>query len=228
MYTSIISGIVSSIIAIVIVNIYLFLRNKYKFHRQKSVLSINGNVCLISAPVSFKEHKSGVIFSNNSFSFAYVITLLNQLRIDNKLIPYDKISEYENVMDEICIGGPSTNERTKIYLEKYLPAFKLAEENAGHIKGFEIGDKKYNCKSDIEPALIIKVKTLSDRTVILLFGMTDKGTAAASYFFTTNPGFFYSRFKKSSFCVVVNTNNILGHKFTNVVDDCSELVMITY
>jgi hypothetical protein len=59
----------------------------------------------------------------------YAITFLAHLALDLKvipeIIPFHKIPELTEPVDEFCMGGPLWNMRTKVILNKYYPVLML-------------------------------------------------------------------------------------------------------
>lgn len=223
MITAIIAGIISSIIAIFIINLYSFSVKNFSHWRLKRILSFNGNKCLISGPVNFKLHEAGVIFPRTSFSFAYILNLLFPLKLEVNLIPYHKISEYDYYPSEICIGGPIAHKRAKNYIKKYLPTFvRLSEtiKNDTQKKhGFKIGNDEFLDNPESEISFLIKIRINQKTTTHLFFGRTDEGTVASVHYFCENYKSIYKKYKKSSYCFAIMTEKAFGYKYAKFYKD---------
>ena len=225
MLISITSGIISSIIAIIIIQLYIyFVKNISHWHLRK-VLSFSDKKCLIAGPVNLKLHEAGVIFPRTSFSFAYILNLLFPLKLDVNLIPYNKISEYEYYTSEICIGGPAANKRTKNYLKKYIPNFKslseISKDSSDTKHGVKINNEEYLDNSETEISFLIKIRVSSKATVHLFWGRTDEGTVASVNYFCNNFKKIYKKYKCNSYCIALNTDKAFGYKYANIHADYS-------
>ena len=110
---------------------FYFFRKKLVDRKLKSVLSISNSECFISTPV-IKKQDNDVKFSsthpNVVYAISYLLNINNRLNVESNLLPYNKISEYQKVMDEFCIGGNLANSRTASFLSEYCPTFVVVSK----------------------------------------------------------------------------------------------------
>lgn len=183
---SFITGIATSLIVVLIVSLYHYFRTRLIRRKLRLVLGFTESKCIISTSVHKTDNWGGFIHHQDAYAFTYLAHLALDLKVDPEIIPFHKIPESTEPMDEFCVGGPLSNLRTKAILNKYYPDFNVALA-ADPIPGtyhasFQIAGKEVTIEKKEEYSFLVKTRTNYSKTVHLLFGITPLGTAGAAYY----------------------------------------------
>ncbi len=220
------SGIISSLIAVGLLELYILIKKQFRLKSLKSVLSIHSDSCSIVAPIHKQEKTRGLIHHRDAYAFGHLFELVNRLSKEANLIPFHKISETAEAGDMMAVGGPMSNEITEIYIKKYLPTFALIYANeanemknvpntSGYVTGFRIGDESFLTTDEDEFGILIKLtdKVLDqNRSVHLLFGYTARGTAASAYYLWKHFKQICKEFRNEKYFITINVPRNEGYK----------------
>lgn len=240
----IISGVIASFIFILLIQIFLMIKNKIINYKIKKVVSIESK-CLISTSVHKMEKERNLQTSTEVYTVSYIFNLLSKINVDVDIIPFHHISEYNKPLDEFCLAGGLANERTEYLLKEYCSKFNLVtkenykkhtdknkelkkhiDENSGlFIFGYHIDKDFYPVSTDHEISFLVKLKTNYNKTIHLVFGISSLGTAASAYYLSTNYSDVYKKFGGKSYFIILKTSKRLGgHKYVTFHKDVTSKI----
>ncbi|HDD44712.1 MAG TPA: hypothetical protein ENG63_07630 [Candidatus Desulfofervidus auxilii] len=225
---TILAGVISSLLAVFLVESYLIVKRKIHRRRLKKVLSFHGQVCHIIAPIYHQELKNGLIHYRDAYAFSHLFELCHRLNVEGKLIPFHKISDVAEADDLIVVGGPLSNKITSNYLRKYCPGFQLIYEkeasefkelpaaaNVRYVTGFRCGKHVLMANDDEEYGILVKIteKELDqERTVHIVFGYSGIGTGAAAYFLWKYYGKLFKKFGENKYFIAMKVSRHESYK----------------
>lgn len=229
-FTSLISGVISSILAVLLVEIYFGLKRKYEHHRLKQIIDFRNKSCIIITSIHHQQTSAGTIHFQDAYAFSYVFDLCNRLGKNVEFVPYHRATELMEPLDVICIGGPHSNKITSYYLEKYCPNFsfdyqtgslekesdiKKGKGYRGPVTGFTCGNQQYLVNSDIELGLLFKITSdelEQERTVHLIFGCSGIGTGGAAYYLWRYYPLLHQEFGNGKYAIAIKIRRNEGYK----------------
>jgi hypothetical protein len=145
--------------------------------------------------------------------------------VEASLVPYNKVSEYLELSDTFCVGGPVSNELTSYYLSRYVPGVRMVNASREEITtwqeggGFMMGKSGLFEKDGDQFAILIKI-TEQDlgqrRTVHLLFGYGAMATAAAGYYLWKHYVNIHAKKGLGRYCIAVRLVRGEGYKSVRV------------
>ena len=216
---ALLASLLASLIAVSIVEAYLWARRSLHLRALKQILDFHGSKCLLVAPSVTAEETDATIHYRDTYAFSHAVALCHRLKVEVDMAPFHNLSEFADVTDNISIGGPAANRFTDRCLEDHVPGYvphpdrgkaksTLVEtgDALSHPKGFTVGDVFLPANDNQEWALLIKIThDLLDqnRTIHLLFGYGGQGTAAAAYYLSKHYGRLASKFGARKYCVAV-------------------------
>lgn len=220
------TGIATSLIVVLIVSLYGYFRNRLVRRKLRLVLGFTDSKCLISTSIHKKDDWGGFIHHQDAYAFAYLAHLALDIKINPEIIPFHKIPESAEPTDEFCVGGPLSNMRTKVHLDKYYPDFHFevaADETPGtYHASFEMAGQKATIGENEEYSFLAKIRTDYSRTVHLLFGITPLGTAGAAYYLYKHYKDIYKLYGKSTYLIVLKSDLSIGYKTAQPVTEFKE------
>lgn len=235
----IISGVIASFIFILIIQLFLVIKNKLINYKLKKVVSINKK-CLISTSVHKMNKDISLQTTTEVYTISYIFNLLSKINIDVDVIPFHHISEHNKPSDEFCLAGSLANERTEYLLKEYCSKFNfVTKENhkefsnknielKSHIDnhssmfifGYYIGKEFNPVPEDHEISFLVKLKTNYNKTIHLIFGVSSLGTAASAYYLSRNYEDIYKKFGGKNYFIILKTSKKLGgHKYVTLYKD---------
>jgi hypothetical protein len=222
--TSMSTGVLSSLLAVALVEIYHFGRRRMTMRPLKGVLQLHSTACTIVASiVEFPElpaHWRGKLMHyRDAYSFGHLFNMCQRIGVHADLAPHDKTPDFQEWSDVFCVGGPVFNAATAFYLGRYLPGVRLEAGNAaaGMLQGggFRIGNDLLANAEGEHYAILVKLTDrdlLQDRTVHLLFGYNAIGTAAAAYYLWKHHRDIYRLKGQERYCIVVRLTTREGYR----------------
>lgn len=192
---SIVAGVLSSLIAIGLVEVYRGLRQSFTHRSLKNVLRLHFPSCTIVSPIFSNpglpdQWSRTLVHYRDGYAFGHLFNLCQRVGVEASLIPHNKLSEYQELQDILCVGGPISNSVTSRYLRRNLPGVCVVDgegQPSAEWKrngGFVIGSRTLLETDTDQYAFLAKITEAElgqQRTVHLLFGFGAMGTAAASY-----------------------------------------------
>ncbi len=218
--SNLVAGIISSLIAVMLVEIYQLTR-KTLVHRplRKVFCSSKRRVILVPKfPLKQGEgSKQDLLATHDEIALAHILSVLNKFEIIADVLSSERLPD-EIPADLICIGGPSGNSATAFFMQRYCPGFATRgdEKEGGSYRTtyYEAGGKSFIDGNHDCWGFIVKLSpayTGLSGTVLLFWGFSRIGTAAAAFFASQHA----SRLRKlnqDAFFVAVLANRKLGYR----------------
>ena len=218
------TGIATSLIVVLIVSMYDYLKTRLSKRKLRLVLGFTESKCLISTSVHKIDEWGGFIQHQDAYAFAYLAHLALDLKVNPEIIPYHKISESVEPTDEFCVGGPISNLRTKVLLAKSYPDFEVDAAGVDmsqrtYYARFKMEGKEVTLEKDEEFCFLIKTRTNYSKTVHFIFGITPLGTSGAAYYLYKHYKDIYKLYGQSPYFIVLKLNLSLGYKTAHPVTE---------
>jgi len=161
-------------------------------------------------------------------SMVEAVKIIHSIGYGVKVAPFDKAIESPGESSEICIGGPSSNDRTGTHLSAFFneihvnshdaPTDRLAIVTKKKVYRYESGEKEYALLSKFYPRV-------GGKPVFLICGQTAFATKGASYYLAKNfDDSIRKKYGNGEFCFIVRVISpwTFGHKSVELVDDISK------
>ncbi len=220
---SLLAGVLSSIVAVLIVELYRRGREKYDHRPIRELLDFTGSRCTIIAPAFPLESlsRSGLITIHDATAIAYTLEACSLIKCQAEVMASRRMDR-DLAQNIVAIGGPWGNSVVAYFLRKYCGRFIIRNLEDFQSAYSECADQQFSDNEDTAYAFIIKLGpelTQLPGSVLLLWGHHGEGTSAAAYFLRQYPKTL-SKLGKESFFVVISLNRALGYRSVsaNVLD----------
>jgi hypothetical protein len=180
--------------------------------------------------------------SLNTMSHSDVQTLIDIAKLADEIgseiivAPFDKILEPAGEMTEFCLGGPDSNQRTKVHLDNFLKGIHLKPYNPGNSDNIAVVTKdetfRYE-KNNSEHAVLAKFYPNPDsHPVILVCGQTARSNQGAIYYLTQNyDDSLRKKFgHRKRFCLIIKLQSpsVYGYKSARLEKDLTDTAFIPF
>ena len=220
---SLLAGVLSSIVAVLIVELYRRGREKYYHQAIRMVLDFTGSRCTIIAPAFPLESpsRSGLITIHDATAIAYILEACSLIKCQAEVMA-SKRMDRDLAQNLVAIGGPWGNSVVAHFLRKYCARFIVRNLEDFQNAYSECTDRQFSDDEDTAYAFIVKLgpeRTQLPGSVLLIWGHHGEGTSAAAYFLRQYPKTL-SKLGKESFFVVISLNRALGYRSVsaNILD----------
>jgi hypothetical protein len=180
--------------------------------------------------------------SPNTMSHSDVQTLIEVVRLVDEIgsqlfvAPFDEILEPAGGTTEFCIGGPDSNQRTKVHLENFLKGIHLKPYAPGDPDNIAIvtKDEKFRYeKNKSEHAVLARLyPSTNSHPVILICGQTARSNQGAIHYLIQNyDKFLRKKFgNKKQFCLIIELQSPLtyGYKSARLEKDLTDTAFIPF
>ena len=171
--------------------------------------------------------------SLNTMSYADVRTLVEvvklaeEIGVELEVAPFDQIAEPAGEVTEFCLGGPDSNQRTKVHLANFLKGVRFNPYMPGDPNNIAIvtqnGTFRYE-KDQSEYAILARFYPNPKRhPVILICGQTARANQGAAHYLIENYDHFLRRSfgNKKQFCLLIRLQSPLtyGYKSARLEKD---------
>jgi len=231
---SVIAGIVSSLLAVLVIEFARALRLRLDQRALRKVLGLHRDVCVISAAAVRNEPRWGLVSQREAHAFAYIANLAFRLGVEPEIIDAKNPSVSQEPTDEFCVGGPLTNDRTREILKRYMTGFEIVlTENAmaqtpdlakPWVKGFKIDNHTTTLDAERGFAFLGKVQTDFGTTAHVVFGIADLGVAAAAYYLHAHYGGIAQMFGDHEYFILLSYSVTFGYKSVTFERNYSNLI----
>jgi hypothetical protein len=219
---SLLAGVLSSIIAVIIVQSYYQTRKNY-VHRilRKATRFVSSSCTVIVPAFPIEPARRSLISIADAIALAYVLEVCSTLKIKTDVMSTKRI-ESNLAADIVAIGGPSGNGTTEALLRTYCPGFRIHNAEDFSNSYYECGDHQFHNDADHSTAFIVRLAsehTQLPGTIFLLWGHHGVETTASAYFLREYPEILAS-LQKTSFFVALTLNRSLGYRSAskNLID----------
>lgn len=214
------SSFLASLLAIVIIECYNWLRRRTYHRALKQTVSLHHSSCLLIFPSIIDSRDGGTsIHYRDAYALSHVLAICYRLDINVDMTPFHMLSEIAEVTDQFVIGGPMANKITERYIRDYVPGYHaqksnvegqstsgISKESKEKSAGFAIGAEFLSVDDDHDWALLIKLPgDLLDqnRTIHLLFGYSGEATGSVAYYLAKYYRHIAKTFGTSKYCIAV-------------------------
>jgi hypothetical protein len=191
-FNSLIEGVLASLVAVVIIEIYRIVRRSLSYRAIRSVLEGSGRFGIVapSYPHTRSLASAGLLTTDNAFALAEIIDVCRKLGAEPVLSPVARIAD--NFPDDmILLGGHIANDLTGRFLSEYCTGFKIhgtlsdQPDQASETIYYSCGERKFIDSSEDAWAFVAKLSsdlTGNPRTIVMVWGRSSFGSAAAAHF----------------------------------------------
>jgi len=211
--SSLIGGVISSLIAVAIVEIYRVARKKATLRSLRQLLSNARRVgiAMPDFPLVVDDRTGSLLSLHDAIALAHVLEASARIGAETVITSTSSLpDDLPRVL--ICIGGPYSNETTKTQLASYCPGFHSIGNS--YTQGFASGGRKFLEDEDNSWAYIARLSidvTEREGEIILLWGSTALATATAAYYFAKESKKL-TDIGHSSIFVALSVNRHLGYR----------------
>ncbi|EXG80592.1 hypothetical protein [Cryptosporangium arvum] len=209
-----IAGIISSVLAVLLVEIYLWLRRRY---RQRALRWLVGTdtVSVITPVYPWAEnaHPAGLLTTYDAIGLAHVLEACNRVGTVPVVTRSGESAE-NSPLDVVAIGGPSGNQVTSTFLKAYCPGFEIITDPVTGQLSYRCGDRVFTRSDDETFAFIVRLsprETGLPGTALIAWGHSAVATASAGYYLAKYPSAL-RKVGKGSFFVAISVRGVLGYR----------------
>ena len=224
---ALVSGVVSSILAVAVVEVYLRLRDGLRRRTLRQTLGFYREPCSIITPAHMIEGSrwNEMLEIGDVFAIGHALALCERVKSPATLV--SSLARGPRLdKNKIVIGGWGANEVTASLLATYCPGLLIhrgtsgqadpSDEAAAAWAGifYQCGDVVLRESPDVTNAFVIKLaKDLTglDDSILIAWGHEDLGTTAAM-FYLSDPPPLLSRTGGRSFFVALRVQQKLGYR----------------
>lgn len=185
--------------------------------------NFQGNI-VTTLPVYVQSERMNMVQFNEIKGLMNLTNLLGKVNINLDLMSANEMISSQNY-NEICIGGPLSNEASNTYMRMYVSAFKcivksdadfftrkdvdffseMAEKSEDGKQYFILGDTKlpFSPDGNSEWGFIVKINKGFSNFCYLFFGETSIGTLEVINFFCQNYMKIYDEFLNNQFFMAI-------------------------
>jgi hypothetical protein len=211
---NLIEGVVSSFVAVALIELYLAIRNRIRDRPLRSLLHFADRITVITPeyPKEVGDRVGSLMATHDSIALAHLLEVCTRVNASSVLVSASRLPE-DLPSVAISIGGPVSNPITAFYLRKYCGNLQpIATE--GYTEGFEIpGAERFREDADTTWAFIARLDaSMTGRSgvVILTWGATAHATATAAFYLANNAPMLPWRNK--NFFVALAVDRKLGYR----------------
>jgi hypothetical protein len=215
------AGVISSLIAVLLVEIYRLSRKVLTHRPLRRVFGPSDKRRAVVVPkfphTRYDGSRFGLLATHDAIALAHILAVLNKFGIPADVLSSGLLPD-EVPDDIVCIGGPDGNLVTEFYMRRYCPGFVIhgdkTEDGGYNFESSECGDRNFIDENDDCWAFIVKLSPAHaglPGTILLLWGHEDIGTATAA-FFVSHHASKLSGFSKDAFFVALLANSRLGYR----------------
>jgi len=230
---NLVGGIISSILAVFVVEAYRLMRTRYDHRALRQVTQFSESRCAIIAPTFPVEatelpRPTGLLTLSDATALAYVLDVCSTIKCQTTVVSHKRI-ESDIGSGIICIGGSFGNDATKSMLNTYCAGFHIHSEGGFRATYYQCGEHRFGADPENAYAFVVKLSsgyTGLPGNVILLWGHYGVATTAAAYFLVRDAKAL-AALKKESFFVALSLNLSLGYRsISTSMVDLSDVALI--
>ncbi|HSK95487.1 MAG TPA: hypothetical protein VK891_02630 [Euzebyales bacterium] len=175
-------GVASSAVTAVIVWVWARVARLRRRHRRAAFFGLSpGDRCVIVMNRAARDDRA--MHHDDVEGLVDLIRLVDEIGAEPEVVRFDRLLEPAGETAEVCIGGPTSNERAEVHLRTYLPGvtFRTYDPDADDHMAIITGDDLFPYeRAEIEHALLARFyPESSPHPVILVCGQSARSNRAA-------------------------------------------------
>lgn len=214
---NLIAGIVSSLLAVVLIEVYRLIRRRSDQRPLRKMLDCSRDIVIIAPnyPVRVDKPTRSVLSIHDVYALTHVTEACRRICATTRLVSSAQLPDDFSNEIVVAVAGPYSNEMTKLYLDSYCVNFQTIEPGR-YTPGFKCSACEFSegDGNGITWAYIVRLDpdvTGQKTTVILVWGTTALATASAAYYFAEHSRDL-AKLNKKSFFVALQINGKLGYR----------------
>lgn len=165
-----------------------------------------------------------------------VVQLVERIGAELEIAPFNQILEPAGYVTEFCLGGPDSNQRTKIHLSNFLQGVRINPYMPGDPNNIAILIKdeifRYE-KNQSEFAVLARLfPEPKKHPIILVCGQTARSNRGAVYYLIQNYDEFLRKQygDRKQFCLILKLQSplIYGYRSAKLVKDLTDTAFIPF
>lgn len=218
---NVIVGVATSLATAIVVWSWTRIRAVRALHRRAAFFGVSpGESCLILTNHAAEDPK--VVMQNDVEVLVETARLADAIGAKPTIARFDRVLEPAGDTVEFCIGGPDSNERSRVHLKTYLPGVRFttwSEDSAGAPAIVADEDVFLYRPTELEYAVLARFyPDASPRPVILISGQSSRANQAAIHYLSAN---YDSSLRRSygnerPFCLVLRVDSPLVYGVKSV------------
>ncbi len=209
---SLLEGVIASLVAVALLEIYRATRRHLTYRSIRRILGTSQRYGIVapSYPQTRGTTSLGLLTTDNAFALAEIIDTCRKVGAEPVLAPVTRIPD--NFPDNlILLGGHIANDLTRQFLVDYCTGFEIhsaTKDSPAQAAGgifYSCGEREFLDTDQDAWAFIAKLSsdvTRTPRTVVIVWGRSSFGTAAAAHFLTNRAHLLSTKGPQSLFCVL--------------------------
>jgi hypothetical protein len=229
-------GIVTSVITAIILWLWGKFRRSQILNRKAAFFGIYPQQdCLVilnqNPKTSYKAMAHGDVET-----LVEIVKLVSEIPGNLIVAPFDRVLEPPGKITEFCIGGPTSNERTKIHLENFLKGVRFnpyAPNDPDRI-ALVTKEEKFRYEENQNEYMLLArfYPHQGSYPIILICGQTARSNQGAAHYLAQNYADALSRKygNKKTFCLILKLQSpsIYGYKSVKLVKDLTDTAFIPF
>jgi hypothetical protein len=222
-------GIITSIVTAIVVWLWDKIRKSRILNRRAAFFGIvPEDKCL--AVMNHNPKSLSTMSHSDVQTLIEVVRLADKIHSDLVIVPFDEILEPAGGVTEFCIGGPDSNQRTKVHLESFLKGIRLNPYSPGDSDNIAIITKnekfRYE-KNKNEYAILARIYPGSpSHPVFLICGQTARSNQGAVHYLIRNCDVsLRKKFgNRKQFCLIIGLQSpsTYGYKSAKLEKDLTD------
>ncbi len=215
--TNLIAGIVSSLLAVVLIEVYRLVRRRSDQWPLRKMLDNSRDILIIapSYPVKVDDPTRSVLSIHDVYALTHVTEACRRIGATTRLASSAQLPDDFSNEFIVTVAGPYSNEKTKLYLDSYCANFQSIEPGR-YSPGFKCSEREFSEDDGrgITWAYIVRLDpdaTGQKTKMILVWRTTALATASAAYYFAEHARELI-KLNKKSFFVALRINRNLGYR----------------
>lgn len=214
-YSSIIPGIVSSLIAVALIEAYRLARQRFYHRALRRLLPIFKDQVTLICPALAPRQESydlGLLTYYDAYALGFLLEAASRLRVRTEVVS-STLRSSEATPAIVCLGGPYSNRFTKSILSEFCPGFSAATDNDDD--AFRCGTNTFRNLESNSHAFLVRLSAQTTRRsgdVLLLWGIEEIGTAAAAFYWMDRAKNIYRDYSHGDFFLSIKIDPRLGFR----------------
>jgi hypothetical protein len=219
--STLVAGVISSLLAVAILEAYHFGRRRYSRRAIKSWLPMVDGRCTIFVP-AFTGTESlrpgGLLSSEDAYAVAHILDAGGKVGLQADILSSASVAQGA-VPGLICVGGPAGNRFTASTLTEHCPGFQICgtRTERGIIETLQCtcGGHKFIANAVDTYAFITYLPSKVTGQIggtLILWGFHGLATLGAAYYLVTHSKSIYRKYRGKEFFFAIRLDRRLGYR----------------